>query len=223
MNSFLLFFGGAVATLAARELAKKLRIFGPQITSAVDKKIPGLIDAVEERTGIDVPDAFEAAFNQTLHNIVYRSVAFAETYVYDAKFWEKVLKALLSSRTEKAGALVASLVAWLKSVDWKSQFMLSLPEELRPIVNQVKENEAVLTASTATNVVVDSAKIAGVVSASRSLAPSAEEIRPLVQQAATSLKIQPGLTEQYNRTGMTKELVTEILKRHEERMKQYQK
>lgn len=220
MNSILMLFGGAVAALLAREVAKKLQRIAPGAVKTLDGKIPGIVDSLEERTGWDVPDGFEEAFNQTLHNIVIRGAAFAETYVYNAAFWEKVFRALMSSKTDNALNLAKQLGTWLKNVDWKSQFMLSLPEELKPIVNQVKEQEALKATSNGVGLFVASSKASMVLPPNANITLTDEELRPMVRQAASALKLQPSLMEQYNQSGMTKALAEEISKRHEARMEE---
>ncbi len=221
MNTLLAFFGGSIAALLARGLVGKLKVLIPEAKDAAGKNIPRIIDSIEEKTGWDVPDGFEKAFNDALHNIVLRSAAFAEGYIYNPAFWNKVFKALLSSRTDGAKALAQQLIEWLRTVDWQTAVVDSLPAELRPIVNEVKEAEAAKVATSGVRLYVNAAKASNMLPANASIAPTVEEIKPLVQDAARSIKLMPPLMDDFKAGGMTKKLADEISRRHEARMAEY--
>lgn len=224
MNTFLVgLFGGTIATLLARGLAEKLKVLIPALRDSADQKIPRIIDSIEEKTGADVPDWFEKDFNEALHNIILRSAAFAEGYIYSPTFWNKVFRALLSSNTSNAKALLEEFVAWFKTVDWQGAVLDSMPEGLRPVVNAIKEGEAVKAATGGVGLYVSSSKAANIIPVQASVALSAEEVRPMVKEAVAAMKLQPPLMDAFKVTGMTKKLAEEITKRHEERMAEYLK
>lgn len=221
MNTLLVFFGGSIAALLAKGLVGKLKVLMPEARDAAGKNIPRIIDSIEEKTGWDVPDGFEKSFNDTLHNIVLRSAAFAEGYIYNPAFWNKVFRALLSSKASNAKALAQQLIEWLRTVDWQTAVLDSLPADLRPIVNEVKEAEATKTAVSGVQLFVNASKASNMLPANASIAPTAEEMKPLVQSAASSIKLMPSLTDEYKAGGMTKKLADEISRRHEARMAEY--
>lgn len=221
MNTLLAFFGGSIAALLARGLVGKLKVLIPEAKDAAGKNIPRIIDSIEEKTGWDVPDGFEKAFNDALHNIVLRSAAFAEGYIYNPAFWNKVFQALLSSKATNAKALMQQLIEWLRTVDWQTAVVDSLPADLRPIVNEVKEAEAAKVATSGVRLYVNAAKASNILPVNASLAPTAEEIKPLVQDAARSIKLMPPLMDDFKAGGMTKKLADEISRRHEARMAEY--
>lgn len=224
MNSFLFgLFGGSVVVLIAKGLANKLKAIFPGLKESADKNIPRILDSIEERTGRDIPDWFEKDFNEALHNIVLRSAAFAEGYIYSPTFWNKVFRALLSSNASGVKDLLGQLVAWLKTVDWQGAVLDSLPEDLRPVVNSVKEAEAVKAATGGVQLYMNSSKAANLIPMQASVALSAEEIRPMVKDAVAAMKLQPPLMDAFKVTGMTKKLAEEITKRHEARMAEYLK
>ena len=221
MNTLLAVFGGSIAALLARGLVGKLKVFMPWVKEESGKNIPRIIDSLEEKTGWDVPDGFEKSFNDTLHNIVLRSVAFAEGYIYNPAFWNKVFRALLSSKATNAKALMQQLIEWLRTVDWQTAVLDSLPADLRPVVNEVKEAEAAKVATSGVRLYVNAAKASNILPVNASIAPTAEEMKPLVQDAARAIKLMPPLMEDFKAGGMTKKLADEISRRHEARMAEY--
>lgn len=221
METLLAFFGGSVAALLAKGLVGKLKVFMPWAKEESGKNIPRFIDSIEEKTGWDVPDGFEKSFNDTLHNIVLRSAAFAEGYIYNPSFWNKVFRALLSSKTSGAKALAQQLIEWLRTVDWQTAVLDSLPADLRPIVNEVKEAEATKVATGGVLLFVNASKASNMLPANAAIAPTAEEMKPLVQDAAKAIKLMPPLMDDFKAGGMTKKLAEEISKRHEARMAEY--
>lgn len=221
MNTLLAFFGGSIAALLAKGLVGKLKVFVPWLKEESGNQIPKLIDGIEEKTGWDVPDGFEKSFNDTLHNIVLRSAAFAEGYIYNPAFWNKVFRALLSSKTAGAKALAQQLIEWLRTVDWQTAVLDSLPAELRPIVNEVKEAEATKVAVGGVQLFVNASKASNMLPANASIAPTDEEMKPLVQDAAKAIKLMPPLMDDFKAGGMTKKLADEISRRHEARMAEY--
>lgn len=221
MNTLLAFFGGSIAALLAKGLVGKLKVFVPWLKEESGNQIPKLIDGIEEKTGWDVPDGFEKSFNDTLHNIVLRSAAFAEGYIYNPAFWNKVFRALLSSKTAGAKALAQQLIEWLRTVDWQTAVLDSLPADLRPIVNEVKEAEATKVAVGGVQLFVNASKASNMLPANASIAPTDEEMKPLVQDAAKAIKLMPPLMDDFKAGGMTKKLADEISRRHEARMAEY--
>ena len=221
MNTLLAFFGGSIAALLAKGLVGKLKVFIPWLKEESGNQIPKLIDGIEEKTGWDVPDGFEKSFNDTLHNIVLRSAAFAEGYIYNPAFWNKVFRALLSSKTAGAKALAQQLIEWLRTVDWQTAVLDSLPADLRPIVNEVKEAEATKVAVGGVQLFVNASKASNMLPANASIAPTDEEMKPLVQDAAKAIKLMPPLMDDFKAGGMTKKLADEISRRHEARMAEY--
>jgi hypothetical protein len=221
MDTLLAFFGGSIAALLAKGLVGKLKVLLPEARDAAGKNIPRIIDSIEEKTGWDVPDGFEKSFNDTLHNIVLRSAAFAEGYIYNPAFWNKVFRALLSSKASNAKALMQQLIEWLRTVDWQTAVLDSLPADLRPVVNEVKEAEATKTAVSGVQLFVNASKASNMLPANASIAPTDEEMKPLVQDAARAIKLMPPLMDDFKAGGMTKKLADEISRRHEARMAEY--
>lgn len=87
----------------------------------------------------ELPDSMHATFD----SIITYSVAFAHKYVGSAEFWRKVIN--LAYRTPEAlpAEFAARFAEWVNGIDWQKNLNEQIPEWLKPIVNQAKEETAV--------------------------------------------------------------------------------
>jgi hypothetical protein len=223
-GNILLILSCAAAPFVAKKLIPIFRSGVPKIAEKAVEILTGIDDAIERKTGWDIPDGWQTRLDDFIRAGVSSGVAFAEQYVYSKDFWEKVIKAIVSKRPPDMAALVTQLTTWLKSVDWKGKVLESLPDELRPIVNEIKEIEATKVAQGQIAVNVGSAVLANTVPASVKI-PAPEDLKPLIKGGAAALKLEPvkPLAPEYAKSGMTAELAAEISRRHEGRMAEYLK
>lgn len=224
IGNILLVLSCAAAPFLAKKLIPIFRSGVPKVADKAIEFLTGIDDAIERKTGWDIPDGWQVRLDDFIRAGVSSGVTFAEQYVYSKDFWEKVIKAIVSKRPPDMAALITQLTTWLKSVDWKGKVLESLPDELRPIVNEIKEIEATKVAQGQIAVNVGSAVLANTVPASVKI-PAPEDLKPLIKGGAAALKAEPEkpLVPEFAKTGMTSELAAEISRRHEARMAEYQK
>ncbi|HNW34278.1 MAG TPA: hypothetical protein PKM25_05050 [Candidatus Ozemobacteraceae bacterium] len=226
MNSILLLLAGIAALPIAKKLAARAKELLPIARDNIIAFLNSGSYAFERVTGVDIPDDFQHVVEEFIKNAVRLGATFSEQYVCLPEFWNKVLKYILAKNPAQALSLGQQLLAWMKSVDWKTAtialIMRTLPDELKPYVNQVKAIEATNVAQGEVTKSIGTAILANRIPATVVI-PTREQLKPLVDGAATALKAAPEaattLTEKYAAGGMTPELVAEIEKRHAERMK----
>jgi len=224
-GSIMLILSCAAAPFVAKKLVAVFRNGLPGLKGKMTDIMTGLDDSFEDKTGIDIPDRWQIRLDEFIRSGISNGVVFAEQYVYSKDFWEKVVKALISKRPANLAELLTQLMAWLKAVDWKGKVLDSLPDELRPIVNEVKEIEATKVAQGQIAVNVGSASLAGTLPAAAVRVPTVQDLKPMIQGGAAALKAEPvrPLASEFAKNGMTSELAAEISRRHEARMAEYQK
>ena len=127
-------------------------------------------DALEERLGVKLPPGFHAFYD----GLVAQAVTFVDGYASSPSFIRTVIRAVINKDTSKW----EQLKAFLGSCDWAGNIAAQVPEELKPIFNQAKEDLAFTTVK---------AKLVQVLPESKQ--PSEQAVRESIQVSVATNKV----------------------------------
>ena len=180
--------GGYILGYVSRHLAGWWKRTSP----AIAPEVAHILDMLEKKFDIDIPDGLEMFFVNT----IAAGVRGADKFVSDPAFIRNVIRAVASKDTNKLQALEE----YLLSVDWKSNVVAQLPPEIKEIVNVLKEDKVV--ADTKANM----AKVMPV-----EKLPTDEKIREYVKATVSASKIEAEPAE------ITQDIIKKLIQESKDR------
>lgn len=222
MNTILALLAGVAVPFIARRLVSLIKGEVPKAAEGLKNGLNSIDGIIESTTGIDIPDPWQKRLHEWITYGVDKGVKIAEVSVYNPKFWTKVFSFISTSGRSDWKTLYSMLADTLAKIDWKGEVMSQLPAELIPIVNSVKEAEATKIAVGSIQSNIASGIVSQTVPQTVPIR-SKEEIRtavvPIIKAASSSVVLETGFVELFNKSGMTPELAAKMSAAHAERMK----